>query len=570
MKSYETDVLIVGGGGAATAATISAHDAGARTMLAVKGRFGVPGARGAGATSNPLADFWTIRTVGPKGGFFNPPEQVYRDMLQTGLGMADPALCQIFVDDVQDALKRLRSMGMRFQSQMLATMPANPEAGKTNSIVAVQKAVIEGTNTQVVEGANLTDLLVEQNRVRGAVGVHDDGTPFVIHAGAVVLATGGVGQLFRYSFNPSGNTGDGYAMALRAGAELFNMEFIQQGLATTWPVQAMVMLYEMPEPYRMMNRHGKAFIHEYLPAGLSIQEVSNLKAFHWPVSCRDDAIHLDRAIHGEAVAGRASEHDGIFLDLSRAKRGFQPEMFIEYMHASGIDLSRDLVQIQIHHHTQNGGVRIDPRCESRVQGLFACGETCGYQGADRLGGTMLGGSQVFGWRAGRAAAERAKEQPDRVTAPSVLDHVLRRPIARFTEVRGDKRPSDLKPALQREMWKQLLVERNVPKLEAARRFVADERDRLATRLAIAEPMDLAYAFEHQNMLDVAEVIIEASSRRTESRGSHYRSDFPTRDDAAWLTNQLVTRQDGQLHVEKRWVGQGWVDQPGDVRIRPWG
>jgi fumarate reductase (CoM/CoB) subunit A len=332
----------------------------------------------------------------------------------------------------------------------------------------------------------------------------------------------------------------------------------------------MVMLYEMPEPYRMMNRHGKAFIHEYLPAGLSIQEVSNLKAFHWPVSCRDDAIHLDRAIHGEAIAGRASDHDGIFLDLSRAKRGFQPEMFIEYMHASGIDLSRDLVQIQIHHHTQNGGVRIDTRCESRVQGLFACGETCGYQGADRLGGTMLGGSQVFGWRAGRAAAERAKEQPDRVTAASVLDHVLHAPIARFTEARGDKRPSDLKPGLQREMWKQLLVERNVPKLEAARRYVADERERLATRLAIAEPMDLAYAFEHQNMLDVAEVIIEAASRRTESRGSHYRSDFPTRDDAGWLTNQLVSKRDGQLHVETRWVGQGWVDQPGDVRIRPWG
>src|SRR6266478_1689551 len=125
MKSFETDVLIVGGGGAATASTISAHENGASTMLAVKGQFGVPGVRGAGATSNPLGDYWTIRTVGPEGSFFNPPEQVYQDMLQTGLGMADPELCGIFVAEVGGAIKRLHEMGLRFKNQVLATMEAN-------------------------------------------------------------------------------------------------------------------------------------------------------------------------------------------------------------------------------------------------------------------------------------------------------------------------------------------------------------------------------------------------------------------------------------------------------------
>ncbi|MFO0722450.1 MAG: FAD-binding protein [Myxococcota bacterium] len=570
MKSYETDVLIVGGGGAATASTIAAHEAGARTMLAVKGQFGVPGVRGAGATSNPLADFWTIRTVGPKGGFFNPPEHVYLDMLQTGLGMADPALCKIFVDEVQDALKRLRSMGMKFQSQMLATMPANPGSGGTNHIVAIQKAVIAGTNTQVVEHANLTDLLVEDNRVRGAVGVDDEGQPFVIHAGAVILATGGVGQLFRYSFNPPGNTGDGYAMALRAGAELFNMEFIQQGIATTWPVQAMVMLYEMPEPYRMFNRHGKGFIEQYLPSGVSLEEVSKLKAYHWPVSSRDAAIHLDVAIHGEALAGRATDHDAIFLDLSRARRGFQPEMFIEHMLQNGIDPARDLLQIQIHHHTQNGGVRIDSDCQSRVRGLFACGETCGYQGADRLGGTMLGGSQVFGWRAGKKAAELSKERPDPVRAPSVFDALLHQPLARLREAQGSKNISELLRPLQTAMWRDLLVQKSETSLARAQRFVDDERDRLAKGIKIGGGMDYALAFEHQNLCDVAEAITTAARTRTESRGSHCRSDYPNRDDAAWLTNLAITREQGKLKLTKKWFGQGWVDQPGDIKIKPWG
>src|SRR5262249_53623173 len=174
----------------------------------------------------------------------------------------------------------------------------------------------------------------------------------------------------------------------------------------------MVMLYEMPEPYRMFNRFGKSFIQGYLPSGVTLEEVSRCKAIHWPVSCRDAAIHLDRAVHGEALAGRGSDNDAIFLDLSSTRRGFLPELFVEYMAGFDIDLTRDLLQVQNHHHTSNGGIRVDIDCQSRITGLFAVGEAMGYQGADRLGGTMLGGSQVFGWRAGKRAAEIAKERPD--------------------------------------------------------------------------------------------------------------------------------------------------------------
>lgn len=571
MKTYETDVLVIGGGGAATASTIAAHDAGARTMLAVKGRFGVPGVRGAGATSNPKADFWTIRTVGPKGGLFNPPDETWQDMCQIGLGTADAKLCRIFVDEVSEAIKRLRGMGMRFQSKMLATMPATKESQGTNNIVQIQKAVIQGTGTQVLEHANVTDLVVEGGRCLGAVGVTDFGEPFVVRAGAVVLATGGVGQLFQYSFNPPGNTGDGYAMALRAGAELFNMEFMQQGIATTWPTQAMVMLYEMPEPYRMFNRHGKHFIEDYLPAGSSLQEVSNLKAWHWPVSCRDASIHLDRAIHGEAVAGRGTDHDAIFLDLSGARRGFQPEVFEEYMASVGIDLGRDLLQIQVHHHTSNGGVRIDEHAHSKVVGLFACGETAGWQGADRLGGTMLGGSQVFGWRAGAKAADIAKDRPQRDFSASELEHFLLGDVRRAQESRGQTRPGDLLGPLQREMWRNLLVERDAGQLAAARATIEQQRAAMASDLRIAEPFDMALYYEQRNLLDVAEVIVAAAEMRTESRGSHYRSDYPERNDAEWMTNIFVRRDDRGLALRKEWVNaEVGFEDVGKIRIMPWG
>src|SRR5437660_9944459 len=195
-------------------------------------------------------------------------------------------------------------------------MDRTTQAGTTPRLVAIQKAINEQTETQFLEHANLTDLVVADGCCDGAGGVDDAGDPFLVEAGAVVLATGGVGQLFQYSFNPPGNTGDGYAMALRAGAQLFNMEFMQQGLATTWPTQAMVMLYEMDEPYRILNAHGKTFIEQYLPAGVSLEEASRLKAFHWPVSCRDAALHLDRAIKGEGLHGRATAHGGGVLALS--------------------------------------------------------------------------------------------------------------------------------------------------------------------------------------------------------------------------------------------------------------
>ncbi|MEE9391675.1 MAG: FAD-binding protein [Planctomycetota bacterium] len=568
-RVYDTDVLVIGGGGAATAATISASERGVRTMLGVKGQFGVPGVRGAGATSNPLADFWTIRTVGPDGSFFNPPDAVYQDMLRAGLGMAVPDLCRIYVDEVSGAVRRLRDMGMKFRSKMLATMPAG-ERSKVNGIVSIQKAIIEETKTAVLERANFTDLIVRDGRCVGAMGIRDDGEVFVVHAGAVILATGGVGQLFRFSFNPPGNTGDGYAMALRAGTELTNMEFMQQGLATTWPEKAMVMLYEMKEPYRLFNAQGKEFVGNYLSDGATLESVSTLKATHWPVSCRDDSFHLDRAIHGEALAGRATDSMGVFIDLSSARRGFEPQMFVDFMRSRGIDPSQDLLQVQIHHHTSNGGVVIDSDAQSSLPGLFAIGETAAWQGADRLGGTMLGGSQVFGWRAGAKAAASASEGSHSGGGIGVADELQER-VDKRKEQSGDVAIEHLLSELQDTMWRELLVEKDAAGLERAMHCVEVQRERLEAGVAIPDSTALVASFEQQNLLDIAEVIIRSASERKESRGSHYRSDFPERDDANWGRRLLVSRSGDSILVRPSDCRESILDDgPMTVRISPWG
>ncbi len=567
---FETDVLIIGGGGAATAATLAAHENGARTLIAIKGKFGVPGVRGAGATSNPVGDFWTIRTIGPKGGLFNPPEAVLADMLQTGLGMADPALCEIFVNEAPEAIARLRSMGMQFQSRMLATMPANQD-NKTNNIVALQKAIIEGTQTQIVENANLTDLIVDKGICRGAIGVNDEGETLLIRANAVVIATGGVGQLFEHSFNPPGNTGDGYAMALRAGAELYNMEFMQQGLATTWPAQGIVMLYEMQEPYRLINHEGKAFLKDYLPEGVTVEEVCRQKSSHWPISCRDHSIHLDRAIKAESTRGPDGKLKPVFLDMSRAERQFLPELFPAFMLEKGIDISQDLLQVQNHHHTSNGGIRVDEHAQSGITGLFAVGEAAGWQGADRLGGTMLGGSQVFGWRAGAKAAEVAKQGGTQTPVTTLAEQSLEK-LAGFRNLAGAMTVDQVHKRLQRTMWDTLIVEKDKASLELAQAGIDQCREDILSSVGIHTPLDVALVAELHNMLDVGECITCAAEHRQESRGSHVRRDYPERDDEQWLHNIFITKAEHKLNLEKRWVcdATGWTDRPGDVRITPWG
>jgi succinate dehydrogenase/fumarate reductase flavoprotein subunit len=327
----------------------------------------------------------------------------------------------------------------------------------------------------------------------------------------------------------------------------------------------------MEEPYRLLNARGEAFLKNYYPDAEAVAEGCRAKASHWPVSCRDASFHIDRAIKTEVLEGRGTENDAVYLDLAHARRGFKHELFEEFMLSRGIDIGNDLVQVQIHHHSSNGGIRINERAESRVSGLYAVGEAAGWQGADRLGGTMLGGSQVFGWRAGRFAGEQCNARTQvSVSNEDALAHFD--DLRRFKQGSGARNIETMRGQLQRRMWELLTVEKDADALEEARRYIERDRERLDNELAIREPFDLALAYEQRNLLDVAQVIVETSKLRTESRGPHYRRDYPNRDDKNWMTNLFATLRSGELGIRKEWINAdtGWEDDPTDIRISPWG
>jgi succinate dehydrogenase/fumarate reductase flavoprotein subunit len=185
---------------------------------------------------------------------------------------------------------------------------------------------------------------------------------------------------------------------------------------------------------------------------------------------------------------------------------------------------------------------------------------------------MLGGSQVFGWRAGETAAEVAKHHSGRRAAPSTIERSTHARLARFGANGGSHDIREMKRVLQRTMWKKLLVEKDAKTLAEVRDFIAEERERLRD-VRRTSPFDVVLMVEHENMLDVASVITEAADFRTESRGAHYRSDHPERNDEAWMTNVFVTwSAEGKPVLEKKWINQevGWEEDPAGVRITPWG
>ena len=185
---------------------------------------------------------------------------------------------------------------------------------------------------------------------------------------------------------------------------------------------------------------------------------------------------------------------------------------------------------------------------------------------------MLGGSQVFGWRAGTKAAEVAKERPQAELHPDEFERLLGRRLARQREAKGGTRPGQLHQALRQAMWEKLLVEKDAEQLQAAQAVIDEQRGLIRDDLCIADAFDHVLAMEQRNMLDVAQVITQAALMRTESRGSHYRSDYPERDDERWLSNIFVSRDEqGNLVLRKEWINEeiGWEDQ-GRIRIMPWG
>ncbi len=484
------------------------------------------------------------------------PTEHWLDIMIKGGLVARPDLARKIAFDAPDRLLDLESYGACFDKQdgkfvqILSDGARFPRAcGKGTEtgpeIMRVLMSKAQEVGVRFVEGVQAVDLVVSESgakRLVGCWGISAQGNMVTFTAPAVVISTGGPGELYWFNVFPEGMTGDGMAMAYRAGARLVNMEFIQIGPCIIHPVKfALSGVFWRMNP-RLLNGQGGEFLPERVPSDIDLAKALELKGVSFPFSVRNESMFVDIAIYDEMKHGAPGPHGGVFLDISHnsaAEIESRARVPFEHLLARGIDIRKEPVEFAPCVQHFNGGILIDERAATDIAGLFACGEAAGGQhGADRPGGNALADTQVFGAIAGGEAAKYAGEhkfigEADLVRAWA--DRQFRNISAVPPETGGTW--SGVTEGLKATMWNYVSVVRHAQGLTEANRIIA----KMATRLKRSRPWNLRSCLELRNLVELASVITGAAKVREESRGTHYRSDFPQRLDECWIRQIVANR-----------------------------
>ena len=377
----------------------------------------------------------------------------------------------------------------------------------------------------------ITRIFSSGDRVAAASGVSHDGRFLVFTAGSVILATGGFGQMYQHTNNAAGITGDGQALALHLGLPLKDMEFVQFYPTATGKLGNRLILYEalvLGEGASLKNRAGEDII---LKHGLKD-----------PMRLTRD--RLAQAIMRELLGGNDVD-GGVIMDLSSISEERLAPLASLLPSARHADQKTLIVSPTTHFCM--GGIMINKNAETPLTGLFAAGETtAGVHGANRLGGNALCEVFTFGGIAGKRAAARAEELGSVKAPDEMIQHEKARLEARFKGNGAD--PKVLSRSLKKAMWFKAGILRNPEGLREALETISDIRSE-AVEASIRKISDLVRCLELDNMLLLSEVVCRAALLRTESRGSHYRTDCPEEDNAHWLKNIVAKKDEAGIRLE---------------------
>lgn len=515
---------------------MAAADAGAHVVLMDKGRLGVTG-----STFDPFT--WGKGIIVAAKGY-NPaddPEVHYQEAMRVSRGMAASSLVKAVAYDAPGRFHELVDMGAPFIPSQVGSCFGETMRGivvDQPSLARVFRREIGAREIRVMERTMVTRLLSDGQRCTGGVAITQAGGVLACRAKTVILATGGAGPAFRYNFNASGLTGDGYAMALRAGAELTNLEFYQAILGTTQPVRVFFPQWFMAGNPLFYNAKGHRFLPDYLPAGSHPDELVVARSLHGPFSFSRPSGWLDIAIDSELQSGRGTAAwgeekrlAGVYCDFASLPPALRKELdqrflpALGWLRARGLDFEAEPIPVAPFAHAFNGGIVIDENGATQVPGLYACGEVAaGPHGANRLGGHMFAVLLVFGARAGRRAAEQATQVPmpqlDRAGAREELGRI------EVLRLRADGvRPASVRKSIQRAM-SPIMIAKDAVRLEEAINALAQVKQAKLGHIGLRARPDLFEAISVSNLLEIAGIVAQAALLRQESRGPHYRTDYP--------------------------------------------
>ena len=591
LERHTYDVLVIGAGGAGLRAAVEARESGLRVAIICKSLFGkahtVMAEGGAAASMGNVNDNdnWMVH---------------FRDTMRGGKFLNHFRMAELHAKEAPDRIWELETWGALFDRTKAGKISQRNFGGheyprlahvgdrtgleliRTMQQKIVQLQQKDGRETGDMESGikvfaelTITDILKENGKISGAYGYwRESGEEVLFEAPAVVIATGGVGKTFKITSNSWEGTGDGHALALKAGANLVDMEFLQfHPTGMVWPPSVRGIL--VTESVRgeggvLTNTNGERFMFKYIPDVFKDKYADNeAEADRWyedqdnnrrppELLPRDEVA---RAINSEVKAGRGTEHGGVFLDVSKRlpaelikKR--RPSMWHQFYELAGVDITKEPMEVGPTCHYVMGGVEVeaDTAAAIGVPGLFAAGEVAGgMHGSNRLGGNSLTDLLVFGRRAGIGAVDYVKKNGVNPVSQAAITAAASKIQAPFDREGGENSYS-LHAELQEITHNLVGIIRTGSELKDAIAKIAEIRKRSANvSVSGGRKFNPGFhlAFDLDNMLLVAESTAKSAINREESRGGHTRDDFPGMNNKWRQINNISSFDGNQVNIREQ-------------------
>jgi succinate dehydrogenase / fumarate reductase flavoprotein subunit len=591
LEKHKYDVVVIGAGGAGLRAAVEAREAGLRVAIVCKSLFGkahtVMAEGGAAASMGNVNDNdnWKVH---------------FRDTMRGGKFLNHFRMAELHAKESPDRIWELEMWGALFDRTKEGKIsqrnfggheyPRLAHVGDRTGLELIrtmQQRIVALQQMDAKENGNaeshikvfaeltITEILKENGKIAGAYGYwRENGNEVLFEAPAVIIATGGVGKTFKITSNSWEGTGDGHALALKAGANLVDMEFLQfHPTGMVWPPSVRGIL--VTESVRgeggiLTNSLGERFMFKYIPDVFKDKYADNeAEADRWYLDQDNNRRppellprdEVARAINSEVKAGRGTEHGGVFLDVSKRipadvikKR--LPSMWHQFYELAGVDITKEAMEVGPTCHYVMGGVEVEPDTAAAVgvPGLFAAGEVAGgMHGSNRLGGNSLSDLLVFGRRAGMGAVAYVKSNPSASVSEKAISDAAARIEAPFSRAGGENSYS-LHAELQEVTHNLVGIIRTGKEVEDAIAKIADIRARSAN-VAVAGDRKFNpgfhLAFDLDNMLLVAESTAKSALLREESRGGHTRDDFPGMNSKWRQVNHISSFDGKQVNVKSQ-------------------
>ncbi len=577
MEDFETrecDVLVVGAGGAGLRAAIAASEYGAKVALVSKSLLGkahtvmAEGGVAAALGNVDERDNWKIH---------------FRDTIRGSKNLANWEMAKIHAEKAPDRVRELERWGAVFDRTEEGKIsqrnfgghryPRLAHVGDRTGLEIIrtlQDHAVHMENIEVFMECTVSDILKSGNRTVGALAYYrSSGKLVVFEAGALILATGGIGKAYRVTSNSWEYTGDGHALAYLAGADLIDMEFVQfHPTGMVWPPSVRGTL--VTEGVRgdggiLVNSEGERFMFNYIPDVFAAETAKSEEEANSWLKGEEGAMRppelltrdvVARAIMTEVNEGRGSPHGGVFLDIASRQspdyiRRKLPSMYHQFKELATLDITKEPMEVGPTTHYMMGGIKVEANtAASTVPGLYAAGEAAaGMHGANRLGGNSLSDLLVFGKIAGQCAANFAQENSKVSPHGEEIKKSIENTLEPFED--GDENPYQIHQELQEIMESHAGIVRTGEELEKGIRKLEELEKRLPKMHAKGERKynpGWHLCLDLHNMIITSLALSRAALERTESRGAHTRLDYPDYDDELGKVNMIVRPGPGGMSV----------------------